>query len=86
MILPGLLHIAAYLQHTNEKTLIFSNPLKMHINLKRLLYYIIFVDQNRLKWLLYEKIMMQPHAAAYVQHSDHFAAQLINLDCMHKRA
>ena len=51
------LHIAAYLQHTNKKIVIFSNLLKMHGNLKR-----------------YEKIMMQLHAAADVQHSDHFAA------------
>ena len=80
------LHIAAYLQHTNKKIVVFSNLLKMHGNLKRLLYYILIVDQNRLRWLLYEKIMMQQHAAADVQHSDRFAAYLINLDYKDKRA
>ena len=80
------LHIAAYLQHTNKKIVVFSNLLKMHGNLKRLLYYILIVDQNRLRWLSYEKIMMQLHAAADVQHSDHFAAYLINLDYKDKRA
>ena len=58
----------------------------MHGNLKRLLYYILIVDQNLLRWLSYEKIMMQLHAAADVQHSDHFAAYLINLDYKDKSA
>ena len=59
--LSGLLHIAAYLQHTNKKTCIFSDLLNMHENVSRLLYYIIFVVQNSLRWLSYEKIMLQLH-------------------------
>ena len=84
--LAELLHIAAYLQHTNKKTCIFSDLLNMHENVSRLLYYIIFVVQNSLRWLLYEKIMLQLHAAAYVQHSGYFAAYSINSNCMHKKA
>ena len=84
--LSGLLHIAAYLQHTNKKTCIFSDLLNMHENVSRLLYYIIFVVQNSLRWLSYEKIMLQLHAAAYVQHSGYFAAYSINSNCMHKKA